>query len=130
MLSLALKTAGFHVIAAGTQQQAQHRLAHIRPDALVLNLQRSKADGLDLLLSVRARPDLSSVPIVFLAGSDLDNFRWQVINAGADWFGLRPLRMRDLKKRLRLLIRMGRPAGKLVGARHSSLWSRRLKLTV
>src|SRR6266566_3013607 len=68
MYSLALRTAGFDVIAASTPQQAQYGLEHSRPDALVLNLQRSEADGLDVLRRMRARQDLSHIPIVFLAG--------------------------------------------------------------
>ena len=66
MYSLALSTAGFDVVAASTAQQAHYRLKQARPDALVLNLQRSEADGLDVLRRVRARQDLSDVPIVFL----------------------------------------------------------------
>jgi len=93
MLSLALETAGFNVIEAGTQFEAQDQLAHTRPDALVLDLQRSAADGLEVLSSIRARRDLHAVPILFLAGSENDEFRWQALRSGADWFGLRPLGM-------------------------------------
>jgi|SRR5579859_2653096 len=116
MLSLALATAGFDVAAASTQQQAHHRLASIRPDALILNLQRSEADGLDVLRCMRARQDLLNVPIVFLSGSDSDDFRWHTLRAGADWFGLRPVGLADLQKRLRQLIRHGRPTLKLIAS--------------
>ena len=129
MLSLALTTAGFDVFAAGTKQQADLRLAQTRPDALVLNLQRSEADGLDLLECMRARPELSQVPILFLAGSDSDGFQWQAIRAGADWFGLRPLPIIQLKTRIRQLIREGRPKLKLIAACARPSGVRRLELT-
>src|SRR5437879_7931255 len=109
MYSLALKNAGFEVVAASTQQQAQYRLRHARPDALVLNLQRSEADGLDILRRMRARRDLAHVPIVFLAGCASEELRWRTLRAGADWFGLRPLAMIELKKHIRRLIHGGRP---------------------
>jgi len=126
MYSLALRTAGFDVVAASTPQQAHYRLKHARPDALVLNLQRSEADGLDVLRRMRARQDLSDVPIVFLAGCASEEFRWRAMRAGADWFGLRPLAMIELKKSIRQLIRGGRPplelfvatAARRIGARH------------
>jgi len=129
MLSLALRTAGFDVVAAGTQRQAQHRLKHSRPDALVLNLQRSEADGLDALRRLRARQDLSRVPIVFLAGCASEDFRLRAIRAGADWFGLRPLAMLELKKRIRQLIRGGRPPLALFAAGARPIGARRLKPT-
>ena len=109
MLCLALETAGFHVVEAGTQLELQRRLVHLRPDALVLDLQRSEADGLDLLTRMRARQNLCDVPILFLASDDDDEFRWQVQRAGADWFGLRPLGMLELQSQVDRLIRHGRP---------------------
>jgi DNA-binding response OmpR family regulator len=129
MLSWALATAGFDVVAADTHQQAHHQLARTRPDALVLNLQRSQADGLDVLLGMRARHDLSNVPIVFLAGCESGDFHWQAIRAGADWFGLRPLGMVALQKRVLQLIREGRPRLKVIAAGDPRLRSRRLELT-
>jgi two-component system OmpR family response regulator len=129
MFSLALKTAGFDVVAAGTQQQAQLRLEHSRPDALVLNLQRSEADGLDVLRRLRARPDLSDVPIVFLAGCASEDLRVRAIRAGADWFGLRPLAMIELKQRISQLVRGGRPPLQLFVAGARTIGSRRLKPT-
>jgi DNA-binding response OmpR family regulator len=129
MYSLALRTAGFEVVAAGTQQQAQYRLKHARPDALVLNLQRSEADGLEILRRMRARQDLSQVPIVFLAGCANEEFRWRTLRAGADWFGLRPLAMIELKKRIGQLIQYGRPPLDLFDAAARPIGAHRLKPT-
>jgi two-component system KDP operon response regulator KdpE len=116
MLRVALETAGFDVVEAGTQLQLQRRLTVTRPDALVLDLQRSHADGLTLLIRMRARQTLCSVPIVFLAGCDDDEFRRQATCAGADWFGVRPLRMLELQTHLRNLIRNGRQTTAHTGA--------------
>jgi len=109
LLSLALESAGFEVVVAGTQHEAQQRLAHTRPDALVLDFQRAEADGLDLLSQVRACPDFASVPVVFLAGHDDDDLRWQAMRAGADWFGQRPVGMLELQRRVKALVHKGRP---------------------
>jgi DNA-binding response OmpR family regulator len=122
MLSMALETAGFTVLEASTQLEAQLRLAHTRPDALVLDFQRSATDGLNLLMLVRARHSLANMPVVFLAGTDDEDFRWQVLNTGADWFGLRPIGMIDLGQHVARLIRHGRPAAqnKPLAARSTS----------
>ncbi len=114
MLTLAFETAGFDVIEARTQLDLQRCLADNRPDALVIDLQRSEADGLEVLLRMRARRGLSDVPILFLSGCDAEDFHYQAVRAGADWFGLRPLGMVELQTRVGELIRTGRTRGKLV----------------
>jgi two-component system OmpR family response regulator len=128
MYSVALRAAGFEVVAASTPQQAHHRLDRARPDALVLNLQRSEADGLDVLRRIRARQDLAHIPIVFLAGCASEEFRWRAIGAGADWFGLRPLAMIELQNSIAELIRAGRPPLELFAATAARrIRARRLK---
>ena len=110
MLSLALETAGFDVTEAGTQLELQRHLANGKPDALIIDMQRSEAEGLAVLSRLRARPSLRKVPILFLAGSDAEDFRRQAMDAGADWFGLRPLGMIELQMCVAKLIQEGRPA--------------------
>jgi len=110
MLCLALGTAGFEVHAPASQVELQRRLTLGRPDALLLDVQHSKRDGLDVLVRLRARPALQDVPIVFLAVGDDADFRQQVLRAGADWFGVRPLGLGKLRAQLAELIRNGRPA--------------------
>ena len=88
----------------------------------------SAADGLDVLSSIRARHDLRAVPIVFLAGCENDEFRWQALRAGADWFGLRPLGMIELQKRVAALIRNGRPLLKAIAGRNRRRPSPRRRL--
>jgi two-component system chemotaxis response regulator CheY len=109
MLRLELETAGFEVEEAATQLELQRRLTLVRPDALLLDLQRSADEGFDLLIRLRARQTLHAVPIVFLTACDDDDFRQQALHAGADWFGLRPVGMLKLRTHLSELIRNGRP---------------------
>lgn len=109
LLCVALHTAGFDVIPAGTQLELQRRLAEAQPDALVINLQRSEADGLAVLSRMRARQALHHVPILFLSGSDDDELRWRAVSAGADWVGVRPLGMHVLRQQVKELVRNGRP---------------------
>jgi DNA-binding response OmpR family regulator len=112
MLTLALETAGFETIEAVTEVDIQRCLTQHRPDALVIDLQRSDADGLDLLVRMRARQALREVPILFLSGSDAEDLSDQAFRAGADWFGLRPLGMIELQTRVAELIRGGRSRAK------------------
>lgn len=114
MLALALETAGFAVCEASTEIELQRILAQTRPDALLIDLQRSEAEGLQLLVRMRARPSLRGVPILFLAASDADDFGCQALRAGADWFGLRPLGMLELQSRVAELV-ASQPAAQRTG---------------
>jgi DNA-binding response OmpR family regulator len=128
LLTLAFETAGFEVVEATTQGEAQRRLDDTQPDAVVLDLQRSEQDGLDLLQQVRARPTLERVPVVFLAACGDDDLHWQAVRAGADWFGLRPLGMVELTQRVKKLLRTGRPTLKAIaGTRRKRVHIRNLK---
>jgi DNA-binding response OmpR family regulator len=108
LLVLGLQSGGFEVIAAATQLELQRSLGALRPDALVIDLQRSQAEGLELLERLRTRPSLQNVPIVFLAGSDAEDFKVRALSAGADWFGLRPYGLLELQTCIGSLIREGR----------------------
>ena len=104
MLALALETTGFEVLEAGTELELQRLLAQRRPEALLIDLQRSAADGLHLLTRMRSRASLRGTPILFLAGTHDDAFREQALQAGADYFGLRPLGMIELQNRVMELV--------------------------
>jgi two-component system, OmpR family, response regulator len=110
MLCVALQRARFEVIEATLLDLPRH-LAVDPPDAVVVDLQRSEADGLATLVYLRERHALDHVPIVFLSGSDDDEFDRRALAAGADWVGLRPLGIIELRKRVAELIRLGRPPG-------------------
>jgi DNA-binding response OmpR family regulator len=111
LLLLALETAGFHVVGAATELDLQRYLVRsstMKPDALVLNVQRSEVDGLGILSRIRGHLDYDTVPVVFLAGCEDEYLRLQALAAGADWFALRPLGMVELQAKIAELIREGR----------------------
>src|SRR5207248_8536738 len=104
------------------------RLEDTRPDALVLDLQRSEQDGLDLLVRVRSCASLERLPVLFLANCGDDELRWRAMRSGADWFGLRPLGMVELSRHVQKLIANGRPRLRAIaGNRRRRIALRRLK---
>jgi DNA-binding response OmpR family regulator len=109
LLSLALQLVGFETIEAGTPAEAWASLNRRQPDALVIDLQYADTVGLDLVRSVRGRPDGEKLPIVFLASQTTEDLRWQALRMGADWFTLKPLSLRELQQRVGDLVRKGRP---------------------
>src|SRR5437868_5166589 len=90
MLRQVLERAGFYVLEAATQLELQRRLALSEPDALLISLQRSATDGLELVVRLRAGQTLATVPIVLLVSSEDDDFRQRALRAGVDWLAVRP----------------------------------------
>ena len=127
LLCLALEAAGLAVDAACSEAEVWQHLTRTvtPPDVLLLNLDRAEYAGLDLLSRVRADTRLATVPIVFLARYGDDDLRWQAVRAGADWFGVRPLSMLDLQRRVLKLLRTGRPRLRAIAGTsrpHAAAW--------
>jgi len=110
LLACALEMAGFDVLKAGTELELQRILARTRPDALLIDVQRSPSDGLHLLARMRRRQGLRDVPILFVAGSDAERMRVDALRGGADWFAERPLSMIELQTRATELVQRRRRA--------------------
>jgi DNA-binding response OmpR family regulator len=108
LLACALEMAGFDVVKAATELELQRILARTRPDALLIDVQRSPGEGLQLLARMRRRQGLRDVPILFVAGSDADRVRGEAMRAGADWFAERPLSMIELQNRALELVQRRR----------------------
>lgn len=105
---MGLRTAGYSVVAAASQIDLQHHLATLTPAAVIVDLQRSQAEGLRLVARMRARPQLQQTPILFLSGSDDDSLRFDALAAGADFYAVRPFGILELQRALDDLVRHGR----------------------
>jgi len=104
LLACALEMAGFEVLKAATELELQRILADTRPDALLIDVQRSPSEALHLLARMRRRHGLRDVPILFVAGSDAERVRDDALRSGADWFAERPLSMIELQTRATELV--------------------------
>jgi len=74
---------GYEVDAAADGEEGLAVLHRCRPDAVVLDLQMPKVNGLEWLLHARADFGKSTPPIVILTTSELDMTRQAALRAGA-----------------------------------------------
>jgi two-component system phosphate regulon response regulator PhoB len=110
LLACALEMAGFEVIKAGTELELQRILTATRPDALLIDMQRTPDKGLRLLTRMRRRQTLRDMPILFVASSEAERIRGEALRNGADWFAERPLSMIELQNRTVELVQRRRRA--------------------
>jgi two-component system phosphate regulon response regulator PhoB len=110
MLCTALQVAGFDTLEAASAYEAYRRLATGRPpEAMIIDLQETETQGLEVLRYIRAHSDLQDLPIIFLAVQTSTDLHWRALTGGADWFFSKPLSLRELQNRVASLVRQGRP---------------------
>jgi two-component system KDP operon response regulator KdpE len=110
VLRAALKRADHVVIEAATAEEGERLARTHGPDVVLLDLGLPDADGLSVILSLRAWTDM---PILVLSarGSKLDKIR--ALDAGADDYVTKPFAPDEVLARLRVALRhAGRAASR------------------
>ena len=102
-LQVALKQANYLVEHVSDGQMALSALESHGFDLVILDLGLPKVDGLEVLRTVRARPD--HTPVLILSARDSAAHRVQGLDLGADDYLIKPFDLDELKARLRVLER-------------------------
>lgn len=100
-----LRHDGYDVVTAGDGIEALMNAGRQRPDVVVLDITMPQLDGWQVCRSLRRDPDLAGVPILFLSGSDDVEARIRGFEEGADDYIVKPFDVRELKARIRALLR-------------------------
>jgi len=102
-LARALRLEGYDVSTAADGSRALEEIAVRPPDAVVLDIQLPKIDGLEVCRRVRAAGD--DTPVLMLTARDAIEDRVQGLDAGADDYLVKPFALAELLARLRALLR-------------------------
>jgi two-component system response regulator MprA len=102
-LERALRLEGYDVALAADGGQALDRLAVDAHDAIVLDVAMPAIDGLEVCRRLRAAGDRT--PVLMLTARDAVDDRVAGLDAGADDYLVKPFALRELKARLRALLR-------------------------
>ena len=102
-LRRALGVEGYDVDTAPDGAEALQRLAASRYDAVVLDVNMPRVDGLAVCRSMRARRD--STPGLMLTARDAVGDRVEGLDAGADDYLVKPFALDELNARVRALLR-------------------------
>ncbi|NTW97328.1 MAG: response regulator transcription factor, partial [Oscillochloris sp.] len=104
----ALYDEGHTVRMAHDGAEALEMLQRQRPDLIVLDVSMPKMSGFDLCHTMHARPGLADVPVLFLTGRNTVEDRLRGFDEGADDYLIKPFDLRELKARIRALLRRSR----------------------
>lgn len=106
---------GYEVYTAHDGIEASSIARRHRPDIFVLDIIMPRLDGLQLCQILRRDPNLASVPILFLTARRQVEDRIAGLDEGGDDYLIKPFDMRELKARLRALLRRGSPVSESAG---------------
>jgi len=97
-----LRREGFATEEAATGAMALQRFEEPGIDLVILDVRLPDADGFDLLRSLRER---GSTPVIMLTGNDTPLDRVVGLELGADDYLGKPFELRELKARIRSVLR-------------------------
>ena len=100
-----LKRAGYLTLAAYRGADALASLRQHRPDIVILDIVMPGMSGIDVLRHMRAAPDLSAIPVLFLTGRGAISDKIEGFEAGADDYLTKPFDLRELELRVKALLR-------------------------
>ena len=86
-----LRSAGYEVVGTSEGMSAIREAAQHSPDVILLDLGLPAGDGFWVLERLKSRFQLSQIPVIVLTARDGEETRRQVVDAGADGFGLKPI---------------------------------------
>ena len=108
-LERALRLDAYDVELAADGREALERMATSSPDAVVLDVAMPHVDGLEVCRRLRDAGDRT--PVLMLTARDAVDDRVAGLDAGADDYLVKPFALKELKARLRALLRRTAPAG-------------------
>lgn len=96
----------YRVTTASDGQEGLEQALALRPDIILCDVLMPRMNGEQLVTVLRAQPDFDDVPIVALSGRTDEQFRIQLLRAGAQDFLVKPFHYEELQVRVANLLMM------------------------
>ncbi len=104
ILDVALRKAGFQVATASEGNEAWRRIQREPPDLLLADITLPGQDGIALCKALRADGRLAGTPVIIISTSKDAALKLAAHEAGADDFLGKPLLIKELTTRIRMLL--------------------------
>lgn len=102
VMEMFLRGAGYErIVRTSDSRKVLELMEETQPDLLLLNLMMPHMDGVEVLKAVRARDDLSNVPILIVTGSSDPAVKQRAVDHGATDFLGKPIDPSELALRVR-----------------------------
>ncbi len=95
---------GLTVETAGSGEACRAQLSTLEPALIVLDVELSDANGIDLLRELRSSTSHRNVPVLMLSGRSDSDARTAAFEAGANDYMLKPIVPAELQRRIATLL--------------------------
>jgi len=85
-------------------REGLRRALELRPDLIVSDVMMPEMSGDQLVVELRSRPEVSTVPILLLTAKADDDLRVAMLRAGANDYLMKPFSVEELRARARNLV--------------------------
>jgi EAL domain-containing protein (putative c-di-GMP-specific phosphodiesterase class I)/DNA-binding response OmpR family regulator len=116
LIAVALRRAGLRVVVATSGGAALEVLKVEHVGCVVSDLGMPGMNGIELVRALRSRPDTSTLPFLLMTGSGDSDSVIAALDAGADDFLAKPIRLDEVVARVRAHLRTQAAWSELVGA--------------
>lgn len=99
-VTVALSAAGFEVCSATNGREGLRAALEKRPDVIVTDVVMPEMDGWAFVRQLRAHPDFSLVPVLFLTSKSAAEDRISGFQLGADDYLGKPVNLAELPRRI------------------------------
>ncbi len=100
IFSSVLKKEGYEVSIAYDGFEALKNILHSRPDLILLDLMMPRMDGFEVCRTIKSS-SYRSIPVLILTVRVDENSKTKSLNAGADEFMTKPVKLRNLLIKIR-----------------------------
>ena len=110
LLRYNLETSGYSVSVAADGDEALERVAEDQPDAVLLDWMLPRQSGIEVCRQLRAKAGTRMLPIILLTARGEEADRVRGLETGADDYIVKPFSPKELKARLKAVLRRAHPA--------------------
>jgi len=100
-----LQSHGYQIVVAHDGLEAIEKAEEVHPDIILMDIQMPALDGLEAIRRLRVMPRFASTPIIALTALAMPGDRERCLEAGANEYMSKPVRLKELVKDVNELLR-------------------------
>jgi len=100
-----LESRGYHMVLASNGRLAVELAQSEAPDIILMDIQMPEMDGFEAIRQIRQIPGLADLPIVALTALAMESDRRKCIDAGANEYLSKPVKLRQLVETIQTLVK-------------------------
>jgi len=104
LIAFTLRFAGHEVIAGANGEEGYELTKKERPDLVMFDVRMPKMTGYDACRKIKADPEISHTPVIFLSAKGQENEIEQGMEAGADEYLLKPFAPDQLTEHVKAIL--------------------------